>query len=191
MAVKINKSQAKNIMALYKKKIDPKMIADVLSIPLDKVTAVIEGDYTTPTITKQAVRSFHELYDLGFGVEEIAKKTGWSNTTVKRHLLDVRPIEKKQPLSPEQRMKIRKMYVGGMRQSEIARATELSLATVRYAILDLIDVKKYRRLTQQERSEIVTQFAAGVSVADLADKYECHVATIYRALQKENKKTTK
>lgn len=87
-------------------------------------------------------------------------------------------------------MKIRKMYVGGMRQSEIARATELSLATVRYAILDLIDVKKYRRLTQQERSDIVTQFAAGVSVADLADKYDCHVATIYRALQKENKKTT-
>ncbi|MDO4673408.1 MAG: hypothetical protein Q4A76_10895 [Porphyromonadaceae bacterium] len=82
------------------------------------------------------------------------------------------------------------MYVGGMRQSEIARETELSLSAVRYTILDLIDVQKHRRLTQQERSDIVTQFAAWSSAADLADKYDCHVATIYRALQKENKKTT-
>ncbi|MDO4673409.1 MAG: hypothetical protein Q4A76_10900 [Porphyromonadaceae bacterium] len=70
------------------------MIADVLSIPLYKVTAVIEGDYTNSTITKQVIQSFHELYDLGIGVEEIAEKTGWSNTTVKKYLLDVRPIEK-------------------------------------------------------------------------------------------------
>lgn len=184
MKVKVTQRTADKITSLYRRDVEPKVIADTLGMPLKKVNAIISGDYTTSIPTTKDVREFHELYAQGLTAHQISIRTGWSSPVVVKYLKDVRPVVPKKNVSEEEIKRIRRMYLDGIPQSVIAKETGWRNNVIYYHIRDLAKKAGHTRLTNRQKEEIQDMYREGTKVSDLAEKFNVHVSTIYRIIRK-------
>jgi len=128
-----------------------------------------------------------ELWDAGFTAKEIAKRTGYGETTIY-----MARYEKTGLIHPKNwnytRNKVKEMSKAGKTQTEIAKELGISRQRVSQIVkTEKIYCDKYRRkLDEQKISDMIQDYKNGRKVKDIRQKYNVSETTIYKYFKKNN-----
>lgn len=128
MVEKISQKIVDKVKQLLTRDIDAGVIAEVLDIPKRVVVHISEGKYMTKDVSKKDSQKIHRLWAEGKTITQISLDTGWSYTTIRRNLMDVKKLKKH--LTEEEMETIFKYHAQGIKVFQIAEEFHVHPATV-------------------------------------------------------------
>lgn len=128
MIEKISQRRLDKVKQLLDRNVEISVIAKVLAIPERMVLHISEGKYMTKDVSKEDSQKIHRLWAEGKTITQISLDTGWSYTTIRRILMDVK--KPKKHLTEEEMETILKYHAQGMKVFQIAEEFHVHQATV-------------------------------------------------------------
>lgn len=128
MVEKISQKIVDKVKQLLDSDIEASVIAKALDIPERTILHISEGKYMTKDVSKKDSQKIHRLWAEGKTITQISLDTGWSYTTIRRNLMDVKKLKKH--LTEEEMETIFKYHAQGMKVFQIAEEFNVHQATV-------------------------------------------------------------